>query len=224
MRPTSRRERPAKPALTHEGIVAAALRVLRDEGLHKVTMRRLAQELDTGAASLYVYVRDTDELHAAMLDVLLGDVDLRGGDGPWRERLWHLISAYTRTLYAQPGLARVALVTRLSGPHYLALLDTALGLLLEGGADRARASWAVDALLLHATATAAEHGTRAGTPNAEQQHDTLVARLAAIPAERYPHLAAAGGELVSGTGDDRSRWAFDALVTGVLSTPTTGRP
>ncbi|WP_346657873.1 TetR family transcriptional regulator [Streptomyces sp. 135] len=31
-----------------------AVRVMRSEGLGKVTMRRLAQELDTGPASLYV--------------------------------------------------------------------------------------------------------------------------------------------------------------------------
>jgi hypothetical protein len=32
---------------------------MQPEGLSRVTMRRLAQELDTGAASLYVYVRNT---------------------------------------------------------------------------------------------------------------------------------------------------------------------
>ena len=72
--PRSRRERPAKPALTREGIVAAAVAVLRAEGLRKVTMRRLAEELDTGPASLYVYVRNAAELHAAILDELLGTV------------------------------------------------------------------------------------------------------------------------------------------------------
>src|SRR5215469_12924657 len=72
----SRRERPAKPALTREGIVTAAVGVMQAEGLDKVTMRRLAQELDTGAASLYVYVRNTAELHAAMLEQLLGQIDL----------------------------------------------------------------------------------------------------------------------------------------------------
>jgi hypothetical protein len=36
----------------------------------------VAQELDTGAASLYVYVRNTAELHAAMLEQLLDQVDL----------------------------------------------------------------------------------------------------------------------------------------------------
>ena len=72
----SRRERPAKPALTRAGIVAAAVRIMQAEGLDRVTMRRLAQELDTGPASLYVYLRNTAELHAAMLEELLGRVDL----------------------------------------------------------------------------------------------------------------------------------------------------
>ena len=84
-RPTaSRRERPAKPALTRAGIVAAAVDIMQAEGLDRVTMRRLAQELDTGPASLYVYLRNTAELHAAMLEELLGRVDLTPVDGDGR--------------------------------------------------------------------------------------------------------------------------------------------
>jgi AcrR family transcriptional regulator len=78
--PRSRRDRPAKPALSRSGIVAAAIRVMAAEGLDKVTMRRLAKELDTGAASLYVYVAGTAELHAAILDELLGEVEVPAPD------------------------------------------------------------------------------------------------------------------------------------------------
>src|ERR1700761_1100430 len=84
----SRRERPAKPALTREGIIAAAARILRDEGLGKVTMRRVAQELDTGHASLYVYVRNTEDLHAQLLDAqLAGALAGPPPEGTWRSRL-----------------------------------------------------------------------------------------------------------------------------------------
>src|ERR1700683_1702799 len=85
----SRRERPAKPALSREGIVAAAVAVMQAEGLDRVTMRRLATDLDTGPASLYVYVRNTAELHAAMLEELLSQVDLSPvtAAGDWRDRL-----------------------------------------------------------------------------------------------------------------------------------------
>src|ERR1700756_699591 len=87
--PISRRDRPAKPALSRRWIVDTAVRIMRAEGLGKVTMRRLAQELETGPASLYVYIANTAELHAAVLDSLLGEVDLTGRDGgeDWREQL-----------------------------------------------------------------------------------------------------------------------------------------
>lgn len=130
--PRSRRERPAKPTLNRHGIVSAAVAILRVEGLEKVTMRRLAQELDTGAASLYVYVRSTAELHAAVLDELLGTVGPAPPGGDWRERLERVLTAYAAMLYEHPTLARSALTARPSGPNYLNLIETLLALLASG--------------------------------------------------------------------------------------------
>jgi AcrR family transcriptional regulator len=112
--PISRRERPAKPALSRRLIVDTAVRIMRAEGLDKVTMRRLAKELDTGPASLYVYVANTAELHAAVLDALLGEVDLtgRGGGDDWRGQLRAVLASYTQVLFAHPQLARSALERR----------------------------------------------------------------------------------------------------------------
>src|ERR1022692_837998 len=167
----SRRERPAKPALTREGIVAAAVGVMQAEGLDRVTMRRLAQELDTGAASLYVYVRNTAALHAAMLEELLGQVDLSPvtASGDWRDQLIKVLWSYTRILFEQPGLAQSVLVTRPSGPAYVSLAEGILALLSAGGVASGRAAWAVDLLLHFATSTAAEQGTRQREINAQDE-------------------------------------------------------
>ena len=48
--------------LTRERIVDAALRVMDDEGLDALTMRRVARELGVEAMSLYNHVRDKDDL------------------------------------------------------------------------------------------------------------------------------------------------------------------
>jgi AcrR family transcriptional regulator len=223
----SRRERPAKPALTRAGIVAAAIAVMRAEGLGKVTMRRLAQELDTGAASLYVYVRNTAELHAAMLDELLGAVDLGPvtAAGDWRDRLTAVLWSYTKILFGQPGLAPSVLVTRPSGPAYLGLADGILALLGEGGVPGDRAAWAVDLLLHFATSTAAEQGTRQRALDAADEDDALAAALRAAPADTYPHLAAIGAdELLSGPGPDRLTWGFAVLISGITQTPRPAPP
>ena len=218
--PTSRRERPAKPALTREGIVATAVAVMRAEGLEKVTMRRLAQELDTGPASLYVYARNAAELHAAVLDELLGEVDLGPvrAAGDWREHLVRILSSYTAVLFEHPKLARSALVTRPSGPHYLDLLEGLLAVLAKGGVPDDRAAWGVDVLLHFATATAAEQSTRDTAPDARDEMDALVAAVHGLSARTHPRLAALGDELFSGPGDARLTWGFQVLINGILRT------
>jgi AcrR family transcriptional regulator len=218
--PRSRRERPAKPALTRQGIIDAALVILREEGLHKVTMRRIATALDTGPASLYVYVRDTEDLHAQILDALLGEVDTTtAGPGTWRDRLKALLTSYRDVLFAHPEIARMALSTQPSGPHYLALVDAVLALLAEGGvADRA-AAWGMDLLLLYPTAVAVEHGTPASSTPDDRFAD-LAARIAAVDAERHPTIARLGGELMSGDGAARSAWAFDVILDGIVAAST----
>ncbi|GGI98093.1 TetR/AcrR family transcriptional regulator [Streptomyces brasiliensis] len=220
--PRSRRERPAKPALSREGIVAAALGVLRAEGLRKVTMRRLAQELDTGPASLYVYVRNTDELHAAVLDELLGTVGPAPAEGSWRERLEQVLTAYTEMLLAHPSLARSALTARPSGPHYLNLIETLLALLDEGGVPRAQAAWGVDLLLQHATAMAAEHAGQDDSPTAQQEWDALGAALRDTSGTTHPHIRASAGELLAGAHEARLSWALQALINGIERTAVPG--
>jgi AcrR family transcriptional regulator len=222
----SRRERPAKPALTREGIVTAAVQVMQAEGLDRVTMRRLAQELDTGAASLYVYLRNTAELHAAMLEQLLGQVDLTPvtAPGDWRDRLVTVLTSYTSILFGQPGLAQSVLVTRPSGPAYLSLAEGVLSLLSAGGVTPARAAWAVDILLHFATSTAAEQGTRDRAAGAEEEEDALAAALREAPAGTYPHIAALGAELMSGEGPDRLLWGFRVLISGITQTPRPTEP
>jgi AcrR family transcriptional regulator len=219
--PVSRRERPAKPALTRDGIVAAAVAIMRAEGLDKVTLRRLAQDLDTGPASLYVYVRNVAELHAAILDELLGTVDLAPVTAPggWRGALAAVLASYTDVLIAHPSLARSALVSRPSGPHYLALVDGLLTLLAVGQVPGGQAAWGVDLLLQLATATAAEQGTRNADAGAGAEEDALAAAVAGAAPGRYPQIAALGADLLSGTGPDRLAWALAALTAGIAATP-----
>ncbi|WP_406151105.1 TetR/AcrR family transcriptional regulator [Streptomyces sp. NBC_01012] len=219
--PRSRRERPAKPALTHEGIVTAAVRLMAAEGLQRVTMRRLAQELDTGPASLYVYVAGTAELHAAILEELLGAVDLApvADEGDWRDRLAQVLLSYTRVLFDHPGLAQSALVARPVGPNYLALVENVLALLHRGGVPDGQAAWGVDVLLQVATATAAEQSARQGTPGADDEHDAFVEALGQASALTHPRIAALGSDLASGAPHQRLAWIFRAVVNGTATTP-----
>jgi AcrR family transcriptional regulator len=148
--PVSRRERPAKPPLSRDAIVDVALRLMDADGLERLTMRKLAAALDTGPASLYVYVRNTAELHAAILDRLLLDLE-PPAEGDWRERLVAQFSDYTELLFRHPGLARSLVAVRPTGPQFLTFVDRALGELHRGRVPARQAAWGVDLLLQLAT-------------------------------------------------------------------------
>ena len=216
--PRSRRERPAKAPLSRRGIVDAALVILRKEGLRKVTMRRIAAALDTGAAALYVYVRDTEDLHAQILDALLAPVTARPARrGASRKRLKALITAYAAVLLEHPDMARMAMSTQPSGPNYLALCEAILALLHEDGLADREAAWALDLLLLYPTAIAAERGNWRASGRDAERFSGIAAAISRADAARYPNVARLGAEILAGRG--RFDWALDVLLNGFLKTP-----
>ena len=88
---------PAKTPLTREAIVEAALAVLDAEGLEGVSMRRVAQRLGTGPASLYQHVSNKDELLELVLDRVAGDIEIpEPGVGPdaWQAPLKDLLKDF----------------------------------------------------------------------------------------------------------------------------------
>lgn len=218
----STRDRPAKSPLSEEVIVDAALEILRAEGLDAVTMRRVASELDTGPASLYVYIRGRDELREAMLDRVSATIQLEQPDpGRWREQVRSLLSRVLHALEAHPGLAQVAVANIPTGEHAMDFAENLMAVLLAGGVDPRDAAWACDVLPLIVTATAVEtaaHQARGRTEASQQEIvDELTRTLEAMPPDRYPQLTAHIAELTSGEGDDRFAFAIDTFLDGLVA-------
>src|SRR5262249_56259183 len=67
-RAPQRSARRRRDPITQEVIVETALRILDSEGLEGLSMRRIAEELDTGAASLYWHVGSKDGLLDLLFD------------------------------------------------------------------------------------------------------------------------------------------------------------
>lgn len=218
-----RRARTAKPSLSMESIVTETIRIMRAEGLERATMRRVADALDTGQASLYVYVDSTVGLHSAVLEHLLGSLTVPV-DGGWRVPLRQVLRSYAEMLFENPGLARSALLQRPTGPNAVRLYERILSLLLAGGVEQDRAAWGVDLLLLHVTASAAEHSPAGGrsTKSRVAQSDGLGALRGAFrdaDAGEAPNVVRLADALVAGTPVSRMTWALDVLIDGIASTP-----
>lgn len=207
-----------KPPLSREIIVAAALDLLRSEGLERMSLRRVAAALDTGAATLYAYVDNLQDLETLVLDRALGEVQTAGRpEASWRDRLRDCLHSYFHVLVRSPGLAQLAMRTIPAGPNMLRILEALLGILAEAGADPATAAWAVDLLLLYVTGGAVEQSLR-------RDRDPLASLtqvFGRLTPDQHPHIHAARGELVSGSGEARFTWALDVLLRGIQQTPRT---
>jgi AcrR family transcriptional regulator len=218
-RPRSTRDRPAKAPLSVDAIVDAALAITRTEGLDAVTMRRVAAELDTGAASLYVYVRNRDELLRAMMDRVAGTVPPIAADPErWREQVHDLMRGLRDALEAHPGLASVLTGEPPTTENALAGAESLLGILLAGGITSQDAAWAVDILMLIVTATAIEADVRrAAGDGAEVDVFRIHETFAGLPATRFPLLVGHASELVAGAGEERFRFAIDTFLDGLAA-------
>jgi AcrR family transcriptional regulator len=227
--PRSRRERPAKPALSREAIVEAALAITREEGLDAVTMRRLAQALDTGPASLYVYVANRDELHELLFDAAIGTIETEPIDpARWREQLKELSRRMVKMMVEDyPGIAILAMAKIPVGDNALRLVETMLTLLKAGGASDQAAAYAADLFSMYATAIAYEqslYATLYSDPEHElREVEKIAQRFATLDAERYPTMAALAPAMTRGDADERFELGMDVLINGLLATPTEGR-
>lgn len=200
-------------------ILDTALRILREEGLDAVTMRRLASELDTGPASLYVYIRNRDELLNELFDRIGGMVEIEEPDpARWREQLHRLVDNLLRVLEEHRGIARMAVANVPTGENSLRVADNLMGLLLAGGVTPRDAAWSCDVLPLFVTAAAVETATyqeRGAVP------DDVVEKLekvfTTLPAERFPNLARHGEDLVSGDGEARFHFGIDTFLDGLIA-------
>src|SRR5437867_10018471 len=85
---TGKRRSAPRVALDRDAIVDAALKVLDREGLDGLTMRRVAEELGTGAGALYWHVASKEELLGLLIDRVSTEIELPEPDpARWQEQV-----------------------------------------------------------------------------------------------------------------------------------------
>lgn len=183
-------------------------------------MRRVAQTLDTGAASLYAYVTDKAELHELMLDEVLRGIDVPDPDPKrWTEQLKAVGLAMADAMAAHPGIGRIALETLIpTTPQIIDQMDRMLGILHAGGLSDADVLSGSNAVALYVAAGAYERGLRSiqgAAAEATLRIDRIREYLAVVPEGRLPHLAALAP--IMSQQDDGFEVGLDLLIAGLAS-------
>src|SRR5919198_630256 len=125
---------PRQP-LSRDRILRAAVRVMDAEGVEAVTMRRLGRELGVEAMSLYNHVRDKEDILIGIIESVMTEFALPGGEGDWLARVRTMAAEFRRLLLAHPNV--VQLIAEHHGPptspNGFLPVEVALSTLRAGG-------------------------------------------------------------------------------------------
>jgi AcrR family transcriptional regulator len=77
----------ARPRLSRDRVLRAALSVADSGGLASLTIRSLAQELGVKPMSVYYHVANKDEILAALVDIVFDEILLPVPGGNWRSEM-----------------------------------------------------------------------------------------------------------------------------------------
>jgi AcrR family transcriptional regulator len=213
----------AKPPLSAEAIVDVALTLLDAEGLEAVTMRRVAELLGTGPASLYQHVSGKDELLELLFDRVAGEIELPAApaDGDWQEPLKALLRSMRTVLSSHRDIAYVTLGRIPTGSNALGIAEGMLAIMDAGGVPSAVSTYAVDTLALFIGAVSYEDSIRASQFGGEEAEyfERVHEYFAALPADRFPTLARLSEQLTRPEEgpDDRFEFALDVQVRGIAA-------
>jgi AcrR family transcriptional regulator len=220
--PASRRDRPAKPALSRQAILDATLALVRERGVEQVSLRDVARAVETGPASLYAYFDSRDTLLEHVLDHVYGTVDLvDAAPHGWRAALAATVVSTIAALEDHPGLATVALGSIPTLPGALRLAEHELDLMERGGIPAGRAALAVDLIAQFAAATAVERRARVAPGRRGEDPGRARAAYADTDPDRFPRVHRLAAALTDPDERARRDFAIDVILGGLERATTT---
>ncbi|MFD4422963.1 TetR/AcrR family transcriptional regulator [Agromyces sp. NPDC058484] len=210
-----RRGQGERAGLSAEQVLAAARRLVKEEGLEALTMRRLAGRLGVAPNTLYSHYTDKAALLDAFLDSLLGEIDVPDlNQLDWREGLIQLMRASRDMLLSHADLLPHLFARPLRGQNVTRLGEASLVLLARGGLDGQPAIDALRAMLMLTFGSVIIEAPRRREPDPEARRRQVHAAIVATGGHpRMTRLA----ESVAQPPDESTfesglRWLLDGIA------------
>jgi AcrR family transcriptional regulator len=207
--------------ITRDAIVDAAIAVMDREGVDGLSMRRVAEELDTGAASLYWHVKNKDELLQLIFERTTQEVTLPEPDpSRWQEQVRAVGYSMRDLMRRHRDLARISLGRIPSGPTIARIAEWSFQLLRPAGIPDQVIAYSGDLLALYVGAVEFEQGLGLASPTGEDMPPEQIVGmlreyLLSLPENRYPNTRRAADLLLN--PDEEARFAFgiETIIRGL---------
>jgi AcrR family transcriptional regulator len=208
--------------LSADRIVEVALAQMKERGYDAVSMRSVARELGTGAASLYAHVANRNELDALVLERVASRLEIPDPDPDhWQEQLREVLVRMLALYDEHPGVARASLGMVPMSPRLLRTTDRLAALLRAGGVPDQAAAWFLDLMGLYVSSVAVERDVwrnrDALSEDHDDHHELIHQFFRDLPDDEFPVLASMAEALAAGGPDDRFGFGVDLMIAGLAA-------
>ena len=198
--------------LTREMLTAAALRIVDRDGLEALSMRRLGSELGVDPMAAYRHIPNKGTLLDEVVEAVISEIDTDALDAllPWQDQLRALALSYLAALMAHPHAAPLIAERSLRTAGSLRVVERALRIMTDAGAQLADAVATIDAIgLLSSGIAQAASASPASADGAGEP-------LAGLSPAEFPLLARAAeaGALSDGLSDVLG-FAVDGMIAAL---------
>lgn len=210
--------------LTREAVVDAAMRVLEQVGVDALSMRRVADELGTGPASLYGHVRNKEELLQLILERFTIENQPLPVPDPsnWQAQLKEFARQTRARMGSSRDIARISFGRIPSGESTARISEWLFELLQPAGIPVRAIALFADLMALYVGAITYEESLPVASPTGEDLSVEEIVEMfkgyfRSLPEDQFPYLQAALDELFDTDRDMRFEFGLDLLVRGLAS-------
>jgi len=129
----------ARPRLTREKVLKAALEFVDANGLAALSMHKLGAELGVQGMSLYSHVASKDALLDGIVEAMTWEAEMPAAGMDWRDALRHLAREIRGVILRHPAAAPLLVSRRVMPVRRLEQVDAYVRLLMREGFTEDRA-------------------------------------------------------------------------------------
>ena len=198
-------------------------------------MRRVADALNTGPASLYWHVGNKDGLLDLVFDQIIGEMDVPPPQGDrWKEQLKQIALSQRATILRHRDLVAISMGRIPMGPHALRYTEQVVGVLRAGGVPDDLAvsgylllfalvnGFTMDEMAEPVTGSGGQDGSTGsdGSDGSDGSRESLSPSavsgyLASLPADQFPNITAVAPHFAQWDNDVQFGMLVDLYVDGL---------
>ena len=194
--------------LSKKRVVDAAVGLADREGVHGLSMRRLADALGAGAMSLYHYVANKEQLLDAMIDVVFEEIELPPEDTDWQSAMRQRAMSARQILARHPWAIGLMESRTSPGLAHLRHREAVTACLRRAGFSvlmATHANWLLDVYVYGFALQEASLPFDTADEFADMAEDVFLPQL---PVDEFPYLNESAAALIAAGYDPADEFSF----------------